>query len=115
VERVFSHNGTDPLHTDNLPAWCDATALDAVDTAIILDFGGNRTQALRELSQRFGLNKSEERRQLSRLIFKMIRRDASQEAIEDAAMAEGQRLGLSRDEVCRVALWVQAQDARAAA
>jgi hypothetical protein len=115
VERVFSHNGTDPLHAANLPAWCDATALDAVDATIILDFGGNRTQALRELSQRFGLNKSEERRQLSRLIFQLIRLDMSQEAIEGAALAEGQRLGLSRDEVCRVAMWVASRGEAVAA
>jgi hypothetical protein len=109
VERVFSHNGTDPLHASNLPAWCDVTALDAVDATVILDFGGDRTRALRDLSQRFGLNKSEEKRQLSRLIFQMIGLEASQEAIEGAALAEGQRLGLSRDEVCRVADWVGAQ------
>ena len=86
-----------------------------MDATIILDFGGNRTQALRELSQRFGLNKSEERRQLSRLIFQLIRLDMSQEAIEGAALAEGQRLGLSRDEVCRVAMWVASRGEAVAA
>ena len=106
AERVFSHNGTDPLHASNLPAWCDVTALDAVDATIILDFGGDRTLALRALSERFGLNKSEERRQLSRLIFQMIRLKASQEAIEGAAFAEGQRLGLTHNEVCQAAEWV---------
>ena len=111
---MFSHNGTDPLHASNLPAWCDVTALDAVDATIILDYGGDRTLALRELSQRFGLNKSEEKRQLSRLIFQMIRLEASQEAIEGAALGEGQRLGLARDEICRVALWVAAQGVAAA-
>ena len=115
VERVFSHNGTDPLHSSNLPAWCDVTALDAVDATIILDYSGDRARALRDLSQRFGLNKSEERRQLSRLIFQLIRLEASQEAIEGAALAEGQRLGLSRDEVCRVAMWVASQGEAAAA
>ena len=115
VERLFSHNGTDPLHSSNLPAWCDITALDAVDATIILDYGGDRAHALRDLSQRFGLNKSEERRQLARLIFQLIRLDASQEAIEGAALAEGQRLGLSRDEVCRVAVWVASQGEAAAA
>ena len=109
VERVFSHNGTDPLHASNLPAWCDVAALDAVDVTIILEFGGDRARALRDLSQRFGLNKSEEKRKLSRLLFQMIRLEASQEAIEVAALAEGRRLGLSRDEVCRVADWVCAQ------
>lgn len=106
---MFSHNGTDPLHAANLPAWCDVTALDAVDATIILEFGGDRVRALRDLSQRFGLNKSEENKQLSRLIFQMIRIKASQDAIEGAALAEGQRLGLSREEVCRVALWVASQ------
>ena len=63
IERVFSHNGTDPLHADNLPAWCDGvTALDAVDVVIILDFGGDRQRALRELAKRFGISKAEEQR-----------------------------------------------------
>jgi hypothetical protein len=54
IERVFSHNGTDPLHASNLPAWCGGvTALDAVDATIILDFGGNRTKALATLAERF--------------------------------------------------------------
>ena len=36
---LFSHNGTDPLHRDNLPAWCGGvTAVDAVDVVVtILD------------------------------------------------------------------------------
>lgn len=43
IERVFSHNGGDPLHASNLPSWCSGvTALDAVDATIILDYGGKR-------------------------------------------------------------------------
>jgi hypothetical protein len=56
IERVYSHNGGDPLHPGNLPAWTDGvTAIDAVDVAAILDFGGDRTRALRELAVRFHL------------------------------------------------------------
>jgi hypothetical protein len=55
IERVYSHNAGDPLHRDNLPAWCTVSAIDAVDAAIILDHGGDRTRGLRELAQRFGL------------------------------------------------------------
>jgi hypothetical protein len=111
IERVFSHNGTDPLHASNLPEWCDVTALDAVDAAVILEFGGDRTRALRDLSQRFGLSKAEEQKQLSRLLFQLIRLKVSQEAIEGAALAEGRRLGLSHQDVCRVALWVASREA----
>jgi hypothetical protein len=47
VERVFTHNATDPLHRDNLPSWCGGvTALDAFDVVAILDFGGDRTRAM---------------------------------------------------------------------
>ena len=43
LSGIFSHNGTDPLHRDNLPAWCGGvTALDAFDVVTILDFGGDR-------------------------------------------------------------------------
>ena len=115
IERVFSHNATDPLHADNLPDWCRVTALDAIDATIILDFGGNRTKALAELAERFGLTKSAERKALANLMFRMIRRQASQEEIETAAFAEGLRLGVSRGEVCRVALWVATQPVREAA
>jgi hypothetical protein len=110
IERVFTHNGGDPLHRDNLPAWCGGvTALDAVDVVTILDFGGDRTRALRELAQRFGLTKAAEKKTLAKLIFSMIRRQATQEEIEAAAKAEGQQLGLTYEEVCRVALWVAGQ------
>jgi hypothetical protein len=83
IERIYSHNGTDLLHRDNLPAWCDGvTALDVMDVLIVLDFGGDRTRALRELAERFGFNKTAERRTLAKLIFSMVRREAPQEAIE---------------------------------
>jgi hypothetical protein len=110
IERVFSHNGTDPLHASNLPAWCGSvTALDAFDVVAILDFGGDRNRALTKLAERFNLTKTEERKAVARLLFRMIRRQATQREIEVAAFAEGDRLGLSRDDVCRVAIWVAGQ------
>jgi hypothetical protein len=109
IERVFSHNGTDPLHASNLPAWCGGvTALDAFDVVAILDFAGDRDKALRELAGRFNLTKAAERKAIAALIFRMIRDQAPQEEIEAAAYAEGDRLALSRDEICRVAVWVVA-------
>jgi hypothetical protein len=36
VDRVFSHNASDPLHADNLPDWCTVKAIDAFDAAAIL-------------------------------------------------------------------------------
>lgn len=109
VERVFSHNANDPLHRDNLPAWCDVTAIDAFDVTAILDFGGDRTKALHDLAGRYGLNKAGERRAVAGLIFRLIREQAGQGDIETAALAEGARLGLSAAEVCRVAHWVAAR------
>jgi hypothetical protein len=110
IERLFSHNGTDPLHGNNLPVWCGGvTALDAFDVVTILEFGGDRQRALRGLADRFGITKAEERKMLARLIFRMIRCQSPQEAIEASAYAEGLRLGLSRDEVCHVARWVARQ------
>ena len=110
VERVFSHNGTDPLHASNLPAWCGGiTAPDAVDATIILDFGGNRKKALAELARRFELTKAEEQRKVAALIFRLRRDGATQAEIETAALAEGGRLGLSRAEIIRVAVWVAEQ------
>jgi hypothetical protein len=106
IPRIYSHNATDPLHADNLPDWCTVTALDAVDVVTILDFAGDRQRALRELAQRFNLDKAAERRRLSQLIFRLIKRQATQEQIEADATAEGQRLGLSYEEVCGVARWV---------
>ncbi len=114
IERVFSHNATDPLHGDNLPAWCDVTAVDAFDVLAILDFGGDRRRALVGLAEKYGLSKTEENKALAALIFRMIRRHASQKDIETAAMSKGARLGLSRDEVCRVALWVRERSIEAA-
>ena len=110
IERVFSHNGTDPLHASNLPAWCGGiTAPDAVDATIILDFGGDRKKALAELAKRFGLTKAEEQRKVAALIFRLRRDGATQAEIETAALAEGGRLGLSRAEIIRVAVWVAEQ------
>jgi hypothetical protein len=107
IERIYSHNGTDPLHADNLPAWCDGvTALDVVDVVTILDFGGDRTRALRELAQRFAISKTEERKELAGLIFRMIRQQAPQAAIESSAFTEGLRLGMTRGEVIATARWV---------
>ena len=116
IERVYSHNGTDPLHADNLPAWCGSvTALDVVDVVTILDFGSDRLRALRELAVRFGISKPSERRTMAALIFRMIRQQAPQEAIEASAFAEGLRLGMSRAEVCAVAVWVSQAIEREAA
>lgn len=110
IERIYSHNGGDPLHRANLPDWCGTvSALDALDVATILDFGGDRRRALRELAVRFGIAKPDERKQLSKLLFRMIWMQAAQEAIELAAFTEGLRLGLSRAEVIQVALWVSSQ------
>jgi hypothetical protein len=106
IPRVFSHNATDPLHASNLPAWCEGvTALDVIDVVTILDFGGDRTCALRELAEHLGISKTAERSELAKLIFRLRRKNASQEAIEEGAYAEGRRLGLSRDEVIEVARW----------
>ncbi len=116
IERVFSHNGTDPLHANNLPAWCGSvTALDVFDVVAILDFGGDRTRALRELAERFNISKAAEKKAVASVIFRLIREQASQEAIESAAFAEGERQGLSRDEVCNVALWACQEVTRRAA
>lgn len=110
IERVFSHNASDPLHADNLPEWCGTvTALDVVDVVAILDFGGDRRRALRELAAKHGLNKAAERKEVARLMFRLIRRCAAQATIEAAAYAEGARLGLSRQEVIHVAKWVADQ------
>lgn len=115
IERIFSHNATDPLHANNLPAWCGGvTALDAFDVTVILDFGGDRTRAMRELAERFNLTKTAERKALAGLLFRLIRRYAPQIEIEAAAFAEGERLGLSRAEVCDVATWVASQSTAAA-
>ncbi len=46
------------------------------------------------------------RKAIARLLFQLIRSQATQEEIETAAFREGERLGLSCDEVCHVACWV---------
>jgi hypothetical protein len=115
IERVFSHNGTDPLHASNLPAWCTVTAIDAFDATVILDFGGDRTRALRELAAWFNISKAAEKKAVASVIFRLIRGQASQAAIESAAFAEGERQGLTRDEVCNVALWACQEVTRRAA
>jgi hypothetical protein len=115
IDRVFSHNASDPLHKDNLPDWCTVTAIDAFDAAVILQYGGDRDQAMRQMAERFRLDKKPERKALTALLFRMVRQQAPQAEIEAAAFAEGERLGLSRDEVCRVAVWVANQSTREAA
>jgi hypothetical protein len=115
IERVFSHNGTDPLHADNLPPWCEGvTAIDAFDVVTILEFAGDRQRALRELAQRFNFNKLVERKALARLLFRLVRQQTDQIEIEAVAYAEGGRLGLTRDDVCGVAAWVAGQAKKAA-
>ena len=109
VERVFSHNGTDPLHATNLPSWCDVTAVDAFDVVAILDFGGDRQRAMREMAQQFGLTKAAERKELAKVLFRLLRDQAEQDAIEAAAISFGNENGLTRDEVCSVAVWVASQ------
>ena len=61
------------------PSWCTVTAIDAFDVVTILDFGGDRTRALRELAERFGLSKTEERKVVSRVIFRLMRQGATAE------------------------------------
>jgi len=116
IERVYSHNGSDVLHAANLPSWCTVSAVDAFDATVVLDFGGDRKRALRELAERFGLSKREQNRAVARLIYRLCREQAPQEVIETAAYAEGERLGLTRDDVIRVATWIaaKAQHRRAA-
>ena len=99
-------NGTDPLHKSNLPSWCSVAAIDVFDVVCILDFGGDRERALRELAERFGTAKASEHKTLAKLLFRLIRDQAPQETIESDAFAEGVRLGLTHSEVCHVALWV---------
>ena len=112
IERVFSHNATDPLHADNLPEWCGVKALDVVDVVVILAHGGDRRRALADLAAKHGLSKAEERRELARLLFKMLRDRFTQSVLEQRAFSEGARLGLSREEVIKVAQWVAEQPAR---
>ncbi len=96
--------------------WCGGvTALDVFDVVTILDFGGDRTLALRELAHRFNLIKAAEKKVVVSVIFRLIRQQATQQEITAAAFAEGERQGLSRDEVCNVALWACQEVTRRAA
>jgi hypothetical protein len=61
------------------------------------------------LAERFNLTKAAERKALAGFLFRMIRWQATQAEIETSAYAEGDRLGLLRDEVCGVAIWVASQ------
>ncbi len=109
IERVYSHNANDPLHRDSLPIWCGGvTALDAVDVAIILDHGSNRSAGLRGLAERCGLTRTREWKAIAALLFRLIRERVPQEKIEAAAYAEGTRQGLTPWEVCEVSRWVAA-------
>ena len=109
IDRVFSFHAGDPLAAGNLPSWCTVKAIDVVDVAAILDFGGDRTKALRNLAERLNLTKAAEQKALAALMFRQIKRQSTQEQIEAAAFAEGARLGLSHQEVCGVAIWVVGQ------
>ncbi len=110
IERIFSHNASDPMYASNLPEWCGGvSAVDAFDATAILDFGGDRKKALRSLAERFNLDKKAERKVLASMLFRLIREQATQEAIEAQAFAEGARLGLSSDDICKVAAWVAGQ------
>jgi hypothetical protein len=109
IARVYSHNASDPLYAGNLPQWCTVRAIDAFDAVAILDFGGDRKRALRELAQRYGLNKRDETRAVARLIYQLVREQAPQEVIETQAYTEGDRLGLTRAEVVRIAIWIAAK------
>jgi hypothetical protein len=113
VERCYSHNGGDPLHAGNLPSWCNVTAIDVVDVVTILDYGGDRAKALHELAKRFGLNKGGESKAVARLIHQLIRSRASIDTIQACAFAEGQRLGLSRSDVDRIAASIAAKGSQA--
>ena len=81
-------------------------AVDAFDVTAILDLGGDRKKALHELAERYGLGKREESRAVARLIYQLVRANASQETIEARVYAEGERLGLTRQGVVRVARWI---------
>lgn len=106
IERIYSHNGGDPLHHSNLPDWCNGvTAVDVVDAVTILDFAGDRGAALRALAKQFGISKPDERRTLAKLIFRMVRQNTPQEAIEQSAFDAGLTLGMSRAEVIATAQW----------
>jgi len=114
IERLKSLNASDPLATENLPSWCGGVkAVDVVDTAIILDHAGDRTKGLAALAERFGLDKREERRAISRLTGKMLWDGAAKDDAIAAVAAEGERLGLSRAEAMGAALYVISKEAGA--
>ena len=115
IDRIFSHNATDPLHASNLPEWCGTvTALDVFDVVVILDFGGDRKRALRELAEKAGLSRTQERKAVAKLLFRLIRQRAPQDVLEAAVFAEGERIGLPRADVISVAQWVAGQVAAGA-
>ncbi len=90
IERIFSHNASDPLHASNLPAWCGGvTAIDTFDTVAILDFGGDRSKAMADLADRFRLTKVPERKALAGFLFRLIRRGDTQAAIEVGDVRRG--------------------------
>lgn len=107
VDRVFSHNATDPLHASNLPEWCGGvTALDAFDVTAILDYSGDRKKALSGLAKRFNISNEQEKKELSRFIFDMVRRKVDHKDMEAQSFEKGAALGLSKEDVCSVAQWV---------
>ena len=97
------------MHHSNLPSWCSVRAVDAFDAVVILDFGGDRDRALRELAERFNLSKAPARKAVAAVIYRKIRQRAPQDAIEGAAYTSGYLNGLSRAEVIAVAKWVASQ------
>jgi hypothetical protein len=110
IDRIFSHNATDPLHATNLPLWCEKVkAIDAFDVAAILDYGGDRKKAMIALADKFNLTKATERKKLCRVMFQLIRCQAPQDEIEQTSLKEGMQLGFSPEEVHRIAHWVAAQ------
>ena len=60
IQRCYSHHSGDPLAAGNLPSWCRAKAVDAVDVATILDFGGDLKKALHTLATRFGIGSQQQ-------------------------------------------------------
>ena len=62
VERVFSHHAADPLAAENLPGWCGAKAIDAVDVVIILDHGCDRKAGLHKMALQFGIESDRPKR-----------------------------------------------------
>lgn len=114
IERVFSHNGTDPLHASNLPSWCEVKAIDVIDAITVLDYGGDRARCLHELAKAAGLDKADERKVLARHLFELHRIGAGPKAIDAVASLEGRDLGLSANEIREVSEWVKTQHAAAA-